>query len=138
MLIVVVYIVASCAGLAILSLSLATLVRPNFQFWPPPSASSWQHATFRWLFRVFFVGVVSLSVLTANTPLPLSRYAIGALLLVLGFGLALKWTNVLGWRIAFGEAEGLKTDGVYRWSRNPIYVVSIIGMIGWGKIADSW
>ena len=47
------------------------------------------------------------------------------------------WRGVLfdeyfGLANAFGAEEGLKTTGVYQCSRNPIYVVSMIGMIGWG------
>ena len=37
----------------------------------------------------------------------------------------------------FGAVDGLKTTGIYRWSRNPIYVVSIIGMVGWGLCVAS-
>ncbi len=132
-----VYAVALGAGLAIVGLSLATLVSPRFQFWPPPNPESWQHASFRWLFRVFFLGLVALSYLEARPPVTW-QYTVGVPLLLVGFGLALYWTNFLGWRNAFGEARGLKTDGAYRWSRNPIYVVSIIGMIGWGLIVGSW
>ena len=129
---ILVYIVTVTAGVAFVGLSLATLITSCIQFWPPPSAGSWQHKTFRGLFRVFFVGLVVLSVMTFDTHTTSTfQYAIGIPLLVVGFGLALHWTGFLGWRNAFGEATGLKTDGAYRWSRNPIYVVSIVGMIGW-------
>ena len=136
---ILVYVVAVSAGAAFVGLSLATLVTSRVQFWPPPSAGSWQHKTFRGLFRVFFIGLVSLSVMTFNTDTTSTlRFAIGVPLLVVGFGLAVYWTCLLGWRNAFGEAKGLKTEGIYRYSRNPIYVASIIGMIGWGTITNSW
>jgi protein-S-isoprenylcysteine O-methyltransferase Ste14 len=44
----------------------------------------------------------------------------------------------LGRSNAYGEAKGLKTEGWYRWSRNPIYVVSIVGMIGLALLANSF
>ncbi len=132
-----VYAVALGAGFAIVGLSLATLAKPRFRFWPPPSPESWQHTSFRWLFRLFFLGLVALSFVEMDNPAAW-RYVVGMPLLVIGFGLALYWTNFLGWRNAFGEACGLKIDGAYGWSRNPIYVVSIIGMIGWGVIVSSW
>ena len=124
--------------MAFVGLSLATLVTSRVQFWPPPSAGSWQHKTIRGLFRVFIVGLVALSVMTFNTDTAFAlQYAIGMPLLVVGFGLAVYWTCFLGWRNAFGEATGLKTDGAYRWSRNPIYVVSIVGMIGWCVVVSN-
>ena len=47
-------------------------------------------------------------------------------------------TNFLGWRNAYGEAKVLETAGMYRWSRNPIYVVTIVGMVGIGTVVASW
>lgn len=140
MLTLIVYITALCAGIALVGLSLVTFIRPGFQFWPPPNAESWQHRTFRGLFRVFFLGLVILSFLDVGSALQLSaewRYVVGIPLSVVGFGLALYWTHLLGWRNAFGDARGLKTEDAYRWSRNPIYVVSIVGMIGLGIIVNS-
>ncbi|GAB5450275.1 MAG: hypothetical protein Hals2KO_06030 [Halioglobus sp.] len=57
---------------------------------------------------------------------------------IIGFALAFYVTYLLGWRDAHGEANGLTTGGWYAWSRNPIYVVSIIGMVGLGLWVHSW
>ncbi len=43
----------------------------------------------------------------------------------------------LGWRNAFGEARGLKSSGTNARSRNPIFVVSILVMFGWGIMVGS-
>ncbi len=134
MLINVVFTVALAAGVALVAMSLLTLAVPRFQFWPPPSAASWQHTTLRVVFRLFVIGLIVLSVLTYNSQASVWRHLIGVPLLATGFGFALHWTNFLGWRNAFGEARGLKTDGPYRWSRNPIYVVTFVGLIGWSII----
>jgi len=66
------------------------------------------------------------------------QYLIGLPLLVAGFGAAFYATFFLGWKNAHGERDGLKTTGWYSWSRNPIYVVSIIGMTGWGMVVNSY
>lgn len=136
---IVVFILSAAALFTIAGLSLFAFLRPGFEFWPPPNADGWQHGTFRMLFRVFFVGLLILSFVDFGGDRSIRwPYLIGIPLLLVGFGLALYWTNFLGWRNAFGEADGLKTEGVYQWSRNPVYVVSIVGMIGWGLIVQSW
>ena len=131
------FAIALTAGLAIVALSLATIARPDFQFWPPPDAGSWQHITFRWLFRIYFLATIAVSVIAFGEQ-STWRLLIGLPLLVTGFGLAVYWTRFLGWRNAFGEARGLATGGIYQWSRNPIYVVSIVGMVGWAIVVNSW
>lgn len=65
------------------------------------------------------------------------QYGIGALLLLVGFGLAFAITFDMGWRNAFGEKRELRKTGWFSWSRNPIYVVTWVGLIGWGLIANS-
>ena len=136
---IAVFILSAAALLSIAGLSLFAFLRRGFEFWPPPSADCWQHRTFRMLFRVFFVGLVTISFVEFGGAQSFGwQYVVGIPLLLVGFGLALYWTNFLGWRNAFGEALGLKTEGIYRWSRNPIYVVSIVGMLGWGLIVGSW
>ena len=132
----VVFATGLAAVIAITTLSLLKFIKPGFEFWPPPSPKSWQHATFRTLFRVFFSVLVILTMVNLQSG-SLWRYLVGGALFVIGFGLALRWTGYLGWRDAFGEATGLKTQGPFAWSRNPIYMVSIIGMIGWAIVVGS-
>ena len=43
----------------------------------------------------------------------------------------------MGWRNAFGEKLGLMTTGWFAWSRNPIYVFTWLGMLGWAMFANS-
>ncbi len=129
---------ALLAATTVFVLSILQVVRKGFEFWPPPRASSWQSHTFRTLFRVFFISLIGISILDFDTTLPTSRYLVGTLLVLIGFGLALRWTNFLGWGNAFGSSDGLKTDGVYQFSRNPIYVITIVGMIGWALLVGSW
>ena len=124
------------AIVTIAAFSSLKFVRPRFEFWPPPSPNSWQHRVFRALFRVFFATLLVLSFVDFQ-PGSIGRHVIGGIGVLLGFGFALRWTGFLGWRDAFGEATGRKTTGPYAWSRNPIYVVSILGMAGWAVAVGS-
>lgn len=128
-----IFIIALAADLAILLLSLIALVSNKFQFWPPSTTKSWQYYVFWGLFRVMFIGVIVLSVLDfngLNGADSVWRYYVGIPLATAGFGLAFYITFYLGWKNAHGEREGLVTHGFYGWSRNPVYVVSIAGLIG--------
>lgn len=121
-------------------LAFASVMRPKFRFWPPPSKESWQHRTFMLLFRGYLYPLIALTALQFE-PLDgtraLCQYGAGAVLLLLGFGLAFRITFDMGWRNAFGEKRGVRTMGWFARSRNPIYVVTWIGLIGWGLIANS-
>lgn len=66
----------------------------------------------------------------------LVHYGVGGLLLLVGFGLAFWITFQMGWRNAFGERRGLVTNGFFRFSRNPVYVATWVGLIGWHLIAN--
>tara|TARA_R110002072_G_scaffold110922_1_gene238932 strand:+ start:8779 stop:9348 length:570 start_codon:yes stop_codon:yes gene_type:complete len=128
------------AGLVMLALSLATIWRPQIQFWPPPGTDTWQYKLFWLLFRVFFIGIVVVCILDfGSTGNPnTAQLLLGVPLFVGGFGLAFYVTFLLGWKDAHGEANGLKTSGWFEWSRNPIYVVSIMGIFGLGLVVNSW
>lgn len=112
----------------------------KFDFFPPPGKDTWQYKIFWLLFRIMFGGVVFLSISDFGSLQYINttfRFGLGLPLLVVGFSAAFYLSVILGWKNAHGEQQGLVTSGWYRWSRNPIYVVSIIGMIGWGLLVDS-
>lgn len=119
----------------IFALSMVSLVRPAFQFFPPPDRKSWQYRTFRLLFRLFLYPLVALSILAfepSDGSYAIVRYGVGGVLAIAGIGLAL-WISIqMGWRNAFGEERGLQTTGWFRFSRNPVYVATWVGLIGWG------
>ncbi|WP_416899488.1 MAG: methyltransferase family protein [Minwuia sp.] len=109
----------------------------ELQFFPPPSRGRWQHWLFKLLFRGFVYPLAVLSILVfefTSGPMAIARYAVGGALFVIGFGLAFTITFSMGWRNAFGERQGLKTDGWFARSRNPVYVVTWIGLAGWGLL----
>ena len=129
----------SSAGLIFLLASIS-VKNSKFQFWPPPGKKSWQHRTFMLLFRIYLYPLVVLTALQFEILEGMKaviQYGIGGVLLLFGFGLAFRITLAMGWRNAFGEKRGLRTTGWFARSRNPIYVVTWIGLLGWALIANS-
>lgn len=132
--------ISAFAALSIFALILASHLTERFQFWPPPSGKSWQHRSFNILFRVFLYALIVLSVLEFKWPqnyLTASLRALGAIITIAGFGLALWITTHMGWRNAFGERKGLITSGPFALSRNPVYVVTLVGLCGWALLIGS-
>lgn len=135
-----IFIVSVICGGGLLLLSAASLRWTSLRIWPPDEAGKWKYHAFWWPFRALVLGTCVLSVIdyrSAGT-LPAAVFAIGWVLLVSGFGLAFYITKELGWRDAHGEAGALKTTGWYGWSRNPIYVVTICGLLGLGLVTHSF
>lgn len=130
-------------GLAIAGLTLSAILwsifKPSRRFWPP-QRYIWATPIVVWVptFTLFGV-IVAIGVLDwGSIELPVwLRFGIGGVLIVLG-NLAV-WAEVAGFGIAqTGGAEGvLKTNGLYRYSRNPQYVADATMLIGWGLLAAS-
>ncbi len=136
----IVFAISITSILAILLLCIFSMMSDKFNFFPPPGKDTWQYRIFWLLFRIMFIGIVLLSVTSFSSLQYIDttfRFGLGLPLLVVGFSAAFYLSVILGWKNAHGEQQGLVTSGWYRWSRNPIYVVSIIGMVGWGLLIDS-
>jgi len=89
------------------------------------------------LFRIAVYGLIAVSALHIwQSGLRLSTLtSLFAILLVfLGFSIAFASTGMLGWSNAFGSKEGLRTDGIFRYSRNPIYIATWFGLAGWALL----
>jgi len=128
-------------ALAILAiLMIATITSENFKLWPTPGKGSWQNRVFWPLFRTGMGGLPVAAALLADLSGPLwwLQLLIGIPLIVVGFGITFYAYFDLGIENTYGADESLVTDGLYRYSRNPQYVASIMGYLGIGVAAGSW
>lgn len=135
--------IIAALGLTIASATLAAILWsiwcPQGRIWPP------KHYTWFTPFVVWaptfalFGAIIALGVLdwgSLTFPAWL-RFGVGPVLIVLG-NVAV-WAEVAGFGIAqTGGATGiLKTDGLYRYSRNPQYVADTTMLVGWALLSAS-
>jgi len=128
------------AGTTLDLLLLRTYYAPPFRIWPTPEPGSWQSLTFWGLFRGGMVLTFAVALLDWNSAglLAASRYLIGLPLFLVGFGITVCGYFNLGLGNTYCGAEGLVSHGLYRYSRNPQYASSIVGLIGLAICANSW
>lgn len=131
---IIAFVLSFGGGASLIALALAGKISKSFEFFPPPSKGSWQHTTFISLFRLFVYSLIVLSVLRFEHSNESGRIIVGSVLLATGFCLAFFITFQMGWRNAFGEKRGLQTKGWFRFSRNPVYVATWVGLLGWGIV----
>ncbi len=127
------------AGLILDLLLLRTLLAPPFRIWPTPAPGSWQSLTFWGLFRGGMVATFLVAVLDWNsTPLlDWTRFIVGIPLGLTGLAITVCGYFNLGLGNTYCGADGLVTGGLYRFSRNPQYAASIMGLIGLSIGANS-
>ncbi|HKA47058.1 MAG TPA: PEMT/PEM2 methyltransferase family protein [Methyloceanibacter sp.] len=127
------------AGLILDLLLLRTLLAPPFRIWPTPEPGSWQSLTFWGLFRGSWLAIFVIAALDWNaTPLlDWTRYIVALPLGLSGLFVTVSGYFNLGLGNTYCGADGLVTGGLYRFSRNPQYTASIIGLIGLSLGANS-
>ncbi len=132
--------IALGSAVVMTALAFLDLLIPAFRFWPPPSIGSWQSRTFRALFRLMVYGaLIGSATHVWNVGWSASGWwlAVATGSLLTGFVVALLATGALGWRNAFGAKEGLQTQGIFAHSRNPIYLATFFGLVGWALLVAS-
>jgi steroid 5-alpha reductase family enzyme len=128
------------AGVTLDLLLLRTYLAPPFRIWPTPEPGSWQSLTFWGLFRGGMVMTFAVALLDWNGAgqLAASRYLLGLPLFLVGFGITVCGYFNLGLGNTYCGADGLVRHGLYRYSRNPQYASSIVGLVGLAICANSW
>ncbi|BAQ17961.1 methyltransferase family protein [Methyloceanibacter caenitepidi] len=135
-----VFVVGLIVGITLNFLMLRTLFFPPFRIWPTPGPGTWQSVTFWTLFRAGMVLTFVMGILDWNSAglVDLSRLIIGLPLFLVGFGITVFGYFNLGLGNTYCGEDGLISHGLYRFSRNPQYASSILGLIGTVIMADSW
>jgi protein-S-isoprenylcysteine O-methyltransferase Ste14 len=130
---------ASFGFAAILVLGVVVPKSGRGAFWPPPSVTSWQSRAFRWLFRIGVGSLLGLSIVLVRAQPSSAPFALqGAAMFGLGFGMALRITRQMGWGTAFGGQGRLITQGWFAHSRNPVYVATWLGLVGWALLVPHY
>ena len=109
-----------------------SILRPERRIWPPPSRNSWQFWFVWLLFGSAVFGIALSAVLEWNSFIfsDRLRYGVGLPMLAGGLALAFWGSGILGWRRTSGQKGVLKTDGLYRYSRNPQYLGDSLNFVG--------
>src|SRR6478672_8686382 len=127
------------AGVILDLLLLRTLLAPPFRIWPTPEPGSWQSLTFWGLFRGSWLATFVIAAFDWNA-VPLldwTRYIVALPLGLAGLCITVRGYFNLGLGNTYCGADGLVTGGLYRFSRNPQYTASIVGLIGLSIGANS-
>ena len=127
------------AGIILDLLLLRTLLAPPFRSWPTPEPGSWQSLTFWGLFRGSWLATFVIAAFDWNA-VPLldwTRYIVALPLGLAGLFITVRGYFNLGLGNTYCGADGLVTGGLYRFSRNPQYTASIVGLIGLSLGANS-
>lgn len=124
------------------ALLIISIAKPELRFWPPPDRSSSRYLFARVtaaLGPLTGVGALALGVLDWNSAVfgQPGSYLLGGALFVCGCGFALWGYLGLGARASQGHHEGLTAEGAYRYSRNPQYVGTIVGLFGYAIFCNS-
>ena len=116
-----------------------SIAYPAKRIWPPKTYSAWTPVvvwvpTFALFGTLIALGVIGWGQMELPTWL---RYGLGIPIVVLSN--IVVWSAVQRFGIAqTGGAEGtLKTDGLYRYSRNPQYVADAFMIFGWLVLSAS-
>lgn len=113
--------------------------RPDLRIWPPHRVTSFLLFIVWTPTIVAFVGAAIVGIAQWNDlgwPVGV-RWGVGLELILAGN--AVVWPAVLGIGVdaTNGAVAELKTDGLYRWTRNPQYLADMGILIGWAILSAS-
>ena len=112
---------------------------PERRIWPPKEAISgiklrvWL-ATISIFIATFVLGIADWNCFDWPAP---ARWSIGLGLMITGNVVVWMGVRKIGLIATSGKVAELKTDGLYRCSRNPQYVADMFILIGWAVLSAS-
>lgn len=127
------------AAFLLLAATLWSIAFPLQRLWPPKTPSTWSKLVVWSLTLIVFGSAIYLGIADWNRlAWPwLMRWGVGLSLITAGN--VVVWWGVaqIGLKATSGEATGLRTDGLYRYSRNPQYVADMGILVGWSILSAS-
>ncbi len=127
------------AILVLLTMIVWSICNPARRIWPPNRSTPWKQVGVWSLAIAMFCSAFVVGVLGWNSlQLPAQiRWSVGLPLIIAGH--LVVWGGVLqlGMKVTSGQVGVLKTNGFYRYSRNPQYVADIGILIGWAILSGS-
>lgn len=127
-----------CAGLllgaGVCAAILWSIFRPGRRLWPPSRFTA-RTPWIVWGLTGLFFGAVVWTGLAGWGELALPgwlRFGLGAPLVGLANLVVWREALALGLDQTAGDTGGLRTDGLYQYSRNPQYLADMAMLIGWG------
>ena len=130
-------------GIGAGSLLLAGLVWsircPDLRLWPPKRSTLLQKLLVWALTLLIFGSALYLGIAEWNSlgwPVAL-RWAVGLPMIIMGNVVVWMGLAQIGLAATSGEATGLRTQGLYRYSRNPQYVADVFILCGWLVLSAS-
>ncbi len=132
------FVLGAIVGVTLSGLLACTIVNDKLRFWPTPGKGSWQSLLFWGLFRslnVITLALVYLDWQRWNWFAP--ERIVGAGVAIIGFALYGWACYVLGRTNLYCGRDGLVTDGIYSWTRNPQYATAIPAYLGLAVASNS-
>jgi protein-S-isoprenylcysteine O-methyltransferase Ste14 len=133
------FMTGSAIAALLVSLLAHTTLFPKLRIWPTPGSGSWQSYVFWPLFRGLNVlcFAVALTDRTSFLALPAWMRAFAAIVLAVSVALFAHSFRVLGRDNSYGARDGLVTNGIYRWTRNPQNTMLVVVYGALAFAADS-
>jgi protein-S-isoprenylcysteine O-methyltransferase Ste14 len=130
--------IGALIGVTLSSLLACTIVNDRLRLWPTPGKGSWQSLVFWSLFRSLNIITLALAFLDWQRwdGFPLDRM-FGAGVAIAGFGLYFWACYALSRKNLYCGRDGLVTQGIYSWTRNPQYAAAIPAYLGLAIASNS-
>lgn len=127
------------AGAYMLGMLLWSIAYPQRRVWPPVEATAGLKIRVWLATTLIFAAAFTLGLMDWNRLdwLVFIRWGIGLPLIIIGNLVVWGGVAKIGIEATSGEATGLKTDGLYSWSRNPQYMADIAILLGWVVLSAS-
>lgn len=120
------FVLGLLCGVVVLSGFAATVVRADYRFWPPESDES-KRRLYLLCSRGLLLCLFATLILDAGSvAIPRWARVVGGVIALVAFGLLTKAGFDLGEEETEGRVGELRTDGLYRYTRNPQNLANIL------------